>query len=111
MSRLTGARLARYDGLKSAQELLNFSIVLALFALQTLNRGELLIMTDKQLSESTCLQEVAMNLLATGYSLDEAAQVLGITPSAIYNWCRRDSSFRTTLRNLRKQAKQKKQRD
>jgi transposase len=65
-------------------------------------------MTDKQLSESMCLQDVAMNLLATGYSLEEAAQVLGVTVSAIYNWQRRDFSFKPTLKNLRKQMERQK---
>jgi transposase len=68
-------------------------------------------MTDKQLSESMCLQDVAMNLLATGYSLEEAAQVLGVTVGAIYNWQRRDSSFKPTVKSLRKQVDQQKPRE
>jgi transposase len=63
-------------------------------------------MTDKQLSESMCMQDVAMNLLAAGYSVEEAAQVLGVTVSAIYNWQRRGLSFKPTVKNLRKQMKQ-----
>ena len=81
-----------------------------IFAPQTLNRGELLIMTDKQLSESMCLQDVAMNLLAIGYSLEEAAQVLGVTVGTIYNWQRRDASFKPTVKNLRRQVDQQRHR-
>jgi transposase len=65
-------------------------------------------MTDKQLSEQMCLQDAAMNLLATGYSVEEAAQVLGLSPGAIYNWVRRNSAFRPTVESLRKQVPQRK---
>jgi hypothetical protein len=76
---------------------------------QTLNRGELLIMSDKQLSELMCLQDVAINLLATGYSMEEAAEVLGVTVVAISNWQRRNPAFRPIVKSLREQVEQRQQ--
>jgi hypothetical protein len=92
---------------KMARGLQKSWIVFELFDVQTLNQGELLVMSDKQLSEPMCLQDVAMNLLATGYSLEEVAEVLGVTVNAIYCWRRRDPSFRPIVKSLRKQIKQK----
>jgi predicted DNA-binding protein YlxM (UPF0122 family) len=80
---------------------------LLLIDVQTLKRGELLIVSDKQLSEQMCLQDVAMNLLATGYSMKEVAEVLGINARTIYDWQRRDPSFRSTVISLHKQSKQR----
>ena len=77
-----------------------------MFDVQTLNRGELLIMRDKQLSKLMCLQDVAINLLATGYSMEEVAEVLGVQVRAIEAWGRRDASFRPTLKNLSEQVEQ-----
>jgi transposase len=66
--------------------------------------------SDKQLSESMCLQDVAMNLLAIGYSMAEVAEVLGFTVSSIYNWKYRNPSFSPTVKRLSEEVKQKKRR-
>jgi transposase len=78
---------------------------------QTLKRGGLLTVDEKQLPESMCLQEVAMNLLATGYTVEEAAEILSVTPSTIYTWYRRDPSFKPTVNHLRKQMEGEERRE
>ena len=67
-------------------------------------------MSDKQLSGSMCLQDAAMNLLATGYSIEEVADVLGITVSAIANWKYRNPSFRPMVKSLSEEVEQQKRR-
>jgi transposase len=81
-----------------------------MFDSQTLNRGELLIMNDKQLSESMCLQDAAMNLLATGYSMREVAEVLGVNVKTIYDWQCSDPSFRPTVMSLIDQVQPRRRR-
>jgi hypothetical protein len=63
-------------------------------------------MRNQQLSESICLQDAAMNLLATGYSIEEAAETLGVTANAINIWRRRNPSFKRTVKNISEKVKQ-----
>lgn len=57
-------------------------------------------MRDQQLSELMCLQDVAINLLATGYTIEEVAEVLGLAARTIERWRYADPSFKRTLKNL-----------
>ena len=91
---------------KSARRMPKSEVVFELLFLQTLSQGGLLIVSDEQLSESMCLQDVAINLLATGYSIEEVAEVLGVTVVAISNWQRRNPSFRPTVKRLSEQVEQ-----
>jgi hypothetical protein len=68
-------------------------------------------MRGKQLSEPMCLQDVAINLLATGYSMEEVADVLGIEVKIIKNWRRRDPSFRPLINSLSQQMSQETEHD
>jgi transposase len=50
------------------------------------------------------LQDAAINLLATGYSVREAAKILNVEPSTIRHWWGADPQFKTTVATLRQQA-------
>jgi transposase len=59
---------------------------------------------DKKGLADMSLQEAAINLLATGYSVREAATILRVEPSTIRHWWGADPQFRPTVDALRQQT-------
>lgn len=51
------------------------------------------------------LQDAAINLLATGYTVRDAARILNVEPSTIRHWWGADPMFKPTVDALRQQAK------
>ena len=67
-------------------------------------------MSDEQFPERMDLREMAVNLLATGYSAAEVGQMIGIAPDTIRRWRRRDPSFEQAVKSLVEQIEQQRQR-
>ena len=61
-------------------------------------------MDDKKGLADMSLQEAAINLLATGYSVREAATILRVEPSTIRHWWGADPLFKPTIDAVRQQA-------
>ena len=61
-------------------------------------------MEDNKRIADMSLQEAAINLLAIGYSVREAAIILRVEPSTIRHWWGADPQFRPTVDALRQQA-------
>ena len=60
-------------------------------------------MNDKSYADMS-LQDAAINLLAIGYSVRDAAKILNVEPSTIRHWWGADPQFRPTVDALRRQA-------
>ena len=67
-------------------------------------RKQVAIVDDKKGLADMSLQEAAINLLATGYSVREAATILCVEPSTIRHWWGADPLFRPTVDALRQQT-------
>ena len=50
------------------------------------------------------LQDAAINLLAIGYSVKDAAKILNVEPSTIRHWWGADPLFKPTVDALKQQA-------
>ena len=61
-------------------------------------------MEDKKRIADISLQEAAINLLATGYSVKEAATILSVEPSTIRHWWGADPLFKPTVDAVRQKA-------
>ncbi|MFL6213020.1 MAG: helix-turn-helix domain-containing protein [Blastocatellia bacterium] len=61
-------------------------------------------MSDKKYPAEMSLQEAAINLLATGYSVRDAARILNVEPSTIRHWWGADPLFKPTIDAVRQQA-------
>jgi len=62
-------------------------------------------MSEKKYPAEMSLQEAAINLLATGYSVRDAARILNVEPSTIRHWWGADPLFKPTVDAVRQQAK------
>jgi transposase len=60
-------------------------------------------MNDKSHADMS-LQDAAINLLAIGYSVRDAAKILSVEPSTIRHWWGADPLFKPTVDALRLQA-------
>ena len=60
-------------------------------------------MNDKSHTDMS-LQDAAINLLAIGYSVKDAAKILNVEPSTIRHWWGADPQFKPTVDALRQQA-------
>jgi hypothetical protein len=61
-------------------------------------------MSDKKYPADMSLQEAAINLLATGYSVRDAARILNVEPSTIRHWWGADPLFKPTVDAVRQQS-------
>lgn len=61
-------------------------------------------MSDKNYPADMSLQEAAINLLATGYSVRDAARILDVEPSTIRHWWGADPLFKPTIDAVRQQS-------
>ena len=61
-------------------------------------------MSDKKYPADMSLQEAAINLLATGYTVRDAARILNVEPSTIRHWWGADPLFKPTIDAVRQQA-------
>ncbi|HKP13268.1 MAG TPA: hypothetical protein VJZ91_14205 [Blastocatellia bacterium] len=61
-------------------------------------------MSERKYPEDMSLQEAAINLLAIGYTVRDAARILNVEPSTIRHWWGTDPLFKPTVDSLRRQA-------
>ena len=61
-------------------------------------------MSEKKYPAEMSMQEAAINLLATGYSVRDAARILNVEPSTIRHWWGADPLFKPTVDAIRQQA-------